>query len=1215
MKVPGAAGGRRRRRLSAAVVAAALGAGIAVPLALAPAAVAADAPGDATARAEAAAREAAARAANGTPANGTPAGGASADAAAKAEAGPGEARASEQAQASGKPVEVAEQRDEYTQVIANPDGSFTWKQYVRPAFTKVDGTWQNTDATLEETADGRITPAAATFGISFSGGGTTPLATLQREGKTMSLSWPDALPEPRIEGETALYPEVLPGVDLKLVAAVDGFAQHLVVKTPEAAKNPRLAKLTFGLKNKGLGLKADAKGALKAVDTEGDALFSAPTPAMWDSSHLSTTEAAELTAGGTPEELTPPARSADMGAKVTGDSLTITPDTGMLTDPKTVFPVVIDPIFSGGNRVNWAMAYKQDGTNLANTAYWNGGSFTDKLARVGHETQTNGTARSFFQLNTNGLAGARIISATFNVFNTYSWSCTATPVELGWTGPIGTGTTWNSQPSWNRTLQTKSFAHGWGDSCKAAGEDFAAGALKDLVQDVANGGGTDLTLGLRSAASHEGSASSWKKFQNNPHLEVTYNRVPKVDSSAFYQGPYSPGGSGNKQVACSSDPATWPTVGRADLALTAKLSDPDGGNLTAAFELWEYGGATVASPRANVASGGSVVHVVDINTLTEGKRYKWFVRAEDGTDVSGYTPQCGFNVDKTAPPKPTVASADGLALDVASAPARTERKVKFTSKDPLGGVDGFCYSLNTPLPVANDKCAGGTFVKADANGSATVSLKPSLWPNNRLHVQAYDLYGNTSLYDGNGPATDTTLIVTQAPAFVRTPDGRVRGDLPGDLNGDGHVDLVATDDTGKLILYPGKGDGRHTDGQVLPGLGEWNGAQIAHRGDVISAVDGQTKDGYEDYFARIGNKLYLYPGDGNGAPIVGGRKELIHPTGKDSGPLKGAGDKCVDVANSATANGTAIQYYVCNGTTAQQFQLTGKALKVLGKCVDVPWGRGGNGTQVQLFDCNGSPAQHWVDRGDGSLLNPVTGLCFDLPGANTANGTRLAIYQCNGTGAQQWNVPGSWAGASGIMAPGNSDGMPGNDLIVIEGNGLVHYTGTIEGPLAMETGTYKLKPGKNPGGSGWGSYDVVALGDVNGDAVPDLMGRWRGTDTANGEYGKLWLYPGVQADDGQGGTDYRIGNRSQYGGAGSWHPGNVLKFAGAANVQGQVVDQGTYKQFVPTAGQETADFWATLGGGTSGTGVLRFYPGTPTLHGSPTVVGDGSWATRITGIF
>lgn len=257
------------------MTAAALGAGALSPLALAPPAQAAKAAGSAHGGDEAAREAAEAAAAGRTPgqAPDQPPGAAATPAPGEAggtqtPASEAESAASRKAKDTGKPVEVADKRDEFTQVLANPDGSYTWRQYVRPAFAKAEGAWRTADATLKSRSDGRISPAAPTFGLSFSGGGTPaeggPLATMEKDGKSLSLSWPDPLPAPRLTGSTALYPEVLPGVDLKIAAEVDGFAQHLVVKTREAAAHPRLASLAFGLDGKGLDLKADAQGRLGA---------------------------------------------------------------------------------------------------------------------------------------------------------------------------------------------------------------------------------------------------------------------------------------------------------------------------------------------------------------------------------------------------------------------------------------------------------------------------------------------------------------------------------------------------------------------------------------------------------------------------------------------------------------------------------------------------------------------------------------------------------------------------------------------------------------------------------------------------------------------------------------------------------------------------------------------------------------------------------------
>ncbi|MEU7041705.1 ricin-type beta-trefoil lectin domain protein [Streptomyces varsoviensis] len=1152
-----------------------------------------------------------------------------------------QARALREAAETGKPVEVLSERAETTQVVANPDGSFTRKEYVRPVYAKVDGNWKQADPTLRKRTDGRIEPAGATFGLSFSGGGDGPLATMEKSGKSLSLTWPKTLPAPQLEGDVAIYPDVLPDVDLRIQADVDGFAQHLVVKSREAARLPDLTELSFGLKGNGTDLKADGQGNLTVTDASGSELFTAPAPVMWDSSGPSTVARAGngfghasrprrdeavasdkfgQGAGAEDDQETPPRRLVQMSTKVVDDTLRIAPDAGFLRAPDTVFPVVIDPIFSGGGRNNWAIAYKQDGTSLASTPFWNGGSFSDKLARVGHESRTEGTARSYFQMDTKGLGGATILSATFNVLNSYSWSCTATPVEFGWTDPISRATTWNNQPTWHKTLQTKSFAHGWtgtSSTCKSgAGVDFADRSLKDVVQKAANANNTSLTFGLRSRSDYEGDVKSWKKFHNNPHLEVTYNHPPKVDSSAAFQGAWSLGASGNQRVACSNDPAKWPTVGRNDLTLTAKVSDPDGEQVTAAFAVWEYGGERITSPTAKVSSGGIAHVTVPISKLQDGKRYKWIVQAKDAISTSPWTSHCGFNVDKTSPVKPTVTAADGFALDKAEVPAREERKIRLVSSDEFG-LDGFCYTLNKALSTSNAKCQGGTFVKADKDGAALISIRPSLWPNNRLHVQAYDKAGNLSPYDGNRDAlrSNTTLIVTKQPDYVHDADGSQHGDLAGDLNGDGYADLLAPDSDGNLVFYGGKGDGSLEQGRIVD-HGGWNGAQIAHHGDFISTTDGQSKDGFEDYFVKIGNKLYLYPGDGSGMPLTDKRKELIHPTKKQTGPLIGSGGKCVDIKDASVENGAAVRAWTCNGSAAQDFELTDRQLKVLGKCVDVPDAKGTNGAVVQLYTCNDTNAQEWLDRGDGSLYNPVSGRCLDLPQNNTDNGTRFTVHDCNQTEAQRFDVPGSWTGVKQILAVGDADGRPGGDLIVDEGGKLVLYTGSAEGPLAADTGTYKLKPGTPVSGSYDPNIEFIAPGDVNGDGIPDLLGRLAAdADHDDKNYGKLLLFPGERKSDSEGNSVYALGTPVPYGDSG-WDKGNIPSFASSGNAQGRVVDSGKgYKQFVPTSGQATPDFWATSPGGVYGTGVLRFYPGTPTAHGTPVEVGDGGWTSHIVGIF
>jgi glucosylceramidase len=124
------------------------------------------------------------------------------------------------------------------------------------------------------------------------------------------------------------------------------------------------------------------------------------------------------------------------------------------------------------------------------------------------------------------------------------------------------------------------------------------------------------------------------------------------------------------------------------------------------------------------------------------------------------------------------------------------------------------------------------------------------------------------------------------------------------------------------------------------------------------------------------------------------------------GQITGYGGKCVDVAGANTANGTPVQLYDCNGTTAQQWTVgTDGTLGALGKCMDVTAAGTANGTKVQLYDCNGTSAQKWQPRSDGSVANPNSGRCLDDTDWNTANGTQLQIWDCTGGANQKWTLP------------------------------------------------------------------------------------------------------------------------------------------------------------------------------------------------------------------
>ncbi|GJF31830.1 hypothetical protein KNE206_45300 [Kitasatospora sp. NE20-6] len=127
-------------------------------------------------------------------------------------------------------------------------------------------------------------------------------------------------------------------------------------------------------------------------------------------------------------------------------------------------------------------------------------------------------------------------------------------------------------------------------------------------------------------------------------------------------------------------------------------------------------------------------------------------------------------------------------------------------------------------------------------------------------------------------------------------------------------------------------------------------------------------------------------------------------------PVGVGSNKCLDVNFGADANGTAVQIWDCNNSTAQAATAQPNGtIKVLSRCIDVTGAATGNGTRIQLWACDGNPAQQWVFRADGSIFNPMSSRCLDIPGGNIANGTQLQIYDCNQSYPQRWRGTGAVA--------------------------------------------------------------------------------------------------------------------------------------------------------------------------------------------------------------
>src|SRR5690606_36271924 len=265
-----------------------------------------------------------------------------------------------------------------------------------------------------------------------------------------------------LDEDRATYPDVLPDVDLVLTAGVDGFAQVLVVHTPEAATHSELAELELPLRGEGVEVTTDAGGNINAVTADGESIFTASAPAMWDSAgeDLSTEEKAAAPATG--------ARVSQLDTRLNSEAITLEPDQDLLTDPATEYPVYIDPSVSV-TRQAWAYVDKK----FPNTAYYNR---ADADTGVGYEPQYGHTKRAFWRFAVfERTRNATIQSATLRTEVTHAFGCTNAKVELWRTGNISSATTWNNQPAKVTRLDTQTVRKGR-SGCEGSGVEFNATA-------------------------------------------------------------------------------------------------------------------------------------------------------------------------------------------------------------------------------------------------------------------------------------------------------------------------------------------------------------------------------------------------------------------------------------------------------------------------------------------------------------------------------------------------------------------------------------------------------------------------------------------------------------------------------------------------------------------------------------------------------------------
>lgn len=600
-------------------------------------------------------------------------------------------------------VENLSARTDRAKVYANPSGTQTFEATALPTRVKrPDGSWVPIDPTLTSTS-GDIRPIATTAAVRFSRGGDDPLVTVGEGPTAWTLRWPAPLPAPRIEGENAIYPNVLAGVDLVMRALTDGFSHVLVVHDATAAANPALREIHYLTSG-------------KQIEARGAAL-------MWDS-----------TPGGAPSSAAEPgdaARRTEIPTRMQNNDLVVVPDRKILTDPKTTYPVYIDPPFHEGFS-HWAYANNYNVNN------------GDGRAWVGLDPWAGIIYRSYFDFDISYIGGSYVLSASVGAVLSHSWSCYPTPVYLFRSGNVISEprSPWHSVPLDYYLDGVSANAHKGIDACGEQPDApmwFGGNLLGDVRNAVASYW-FFYSVGFCActdpwAFTDEFYTDRWKKIHpGSLALNIEFTNYPSVSGQATT--PATP---------CVTGPGR-PVMSTATPLLNATLTDPDpGAVLQADFQYSVNGGPWVALPRTGGQASG-LTHVVQMPSIAGASYVAWRVLAWDGNVTSlNWSPICEFAVDST-PPKAPVLNTSGLPAYPSSPPSTVKvgTPVAVPISPGSGDTDiaGYWYAVST----SQQSPPRQFYVAAAANGTATLSVVPvaSNPSSNWLTVQAVDRAGNFS---------------------------------------------------------------------------------------------------------------------------------------------------------------------------------------------------------------------------------------------------------------------------------------------------------------------------------------------------------------------------------------------------------------------------------------------------------------------------------------
>ncbi|SDY89082.1 Glucose/arabinose dehydrogenase, beta-propeller fold [Asanoa ishikariensis] len=461
-------------------------------------------------------------------------------------------------------------------------------------------------------------------------------------------------------------------------------------------------------------------------------------------------------------------------------------------------------------------------------------------------------------------------------------------------------------------------------------------------------------------------------------------------NSALYRFDYVAGGNRAPTAVATAQP----TSGQAPLTVafsSAGSTDPDGGALTYSWAFGDGTTSTAANPSKTYTSNGTYTATLTVRD-PQGATGTASVQIGVGNTaptVNITLPGNGqlFNFGDTIPF--TISASDPEDGTVNCARAKMTYVLGHDQHGhQITSVNGCSGSITVPTDGEHD-AAANIFAIFDAeytdNGGLTTHKQFTLQPKRR-QAEHYKTASGVSLITKTGAEGGRTVGDINNGDWISFDPYKIN-------NATSVTARVSSGGSGgTLQVRAGSATGTVLGSVAVANTGSWE--TFTNVTANLSGLPSGT------------TTLYLTFAGGTGALFDLDAFTFNTSTGgTGTGPVVGLAGKCLDVRSGATADGTQIQLYTCNGTASQSWTRTGSTLRALGKCLDVSGGGSADGTKIQLYTCNGTAAQNWSAGANSSLVNAASNKCADVSGNNSADSTVVHLWTCNGAANQRWTLP------------------------------------------------------------------------------------------------------------------------------------------------------------------------------------------------------------------